>query len=323
MEAERESLVIERLSKTYFARKRGEVAAASEVSFSVSRGEVVALLGPNGAGKTTVIKSVCGIVVPDSGHVTFGGEDLTGRARQAVKYVAAVLEGNRNIYWELSPMENIEFFAGLQGIGGREAREEGTRLLRVLDLEGKRDTPVRKLSHGMKQKVAIACALARRTPVLLLDEPTLGLDVGIAIELRRYLRGLAMDGRAIVVSSHDMGLVERVADRVVVLNRGSVVVEQDLEGLVDLFEMQAYKISVSGGMSEEVGRAITSQVSGVSAEYTGEGGGAIFVRMGESAVLYSLFKCMEGFGLEIVGIDRTRPDLEDVFLQLVDEGEGG
>jgi len=145
----------------------------------VQKSEVVGLLGPNGAGKTTTIKCLAGLIKPTSGEIYLDGIDALRDQKRALGRVAAVLEGNRNIYWRLTPRENLEFFGGLQGLPLRRVRSyiDEHELLELFDLKGKVNTPARKLSRGMQQKLAVACALVKQTEVLLLDEPTLGLDV--------------------------------------------------------------------------------------------------------------------------------------------------
>src|SRR5439155_19125801 len=170
----------------------GPVTAVDDVSFRIDGHEVVGLLGANGAGKTTTIKCLCGLVLPTSGRMFIDGVSIPDHPRAAATKAAVVLEGNRNLYWRMTPRENIDFFAGLQGIDRRSGAVLREELLERFGLTDKARTPARMLSRGMQQKLSLACALARRTPVLLLDEPTLGLDVEISHELRGYLRELAV-----------------------------------------------------------------------------------------------------------------------------------
>jgi ABC-2 type transport system ATP-binding protein len=155
------------------------------VSFSVGEGEMVGLLGPNGAGKTTTIKCILGLVKPDSGRIEVEGVDARLEPRKSAAKLAAVLEGARNTYWRLTVWENIVYFAGIHGIPVSRGGEYFKYLLSVLKLEDQEDVEVRKLSSGYKQKTAVACALAKRTPIVFLDEPTLGLDVEASYDLGR------------------------------------------------------------------------------------------------------------------------------------------
>ncbi|MDW8141809.1 MAG: ABC transporter ATP-binding protein, partial [Candidatus Bipolaricaulota bacterium] len=181
-------LQVKNLTKFYRSRRRGETVAVDNVSFSVSKNEVVGLLGPNGAGKTTTIKSICTILRPTSGEIWVDGADAIRNPRAALERVTAVLEGNRNVYWRLTVRDNLEFFAGLQGQSLRSVRSYIDELIEMFNLKEKVHEQARALSRGMQQKLAVACALVKRTPILLLDEPTLGLDVETSYELRWILK---------------------------------------------------------------------------------------------------------------------------------------
>jgi ABC-2 type transport system ATP-binding protein len=208
------------------------VQAIDGVSFAVAPGEIVGLLGANGAGKTTTIKCVCGLVTPTSGAIAVNGVDGVRARRAAAHHFTAVLEGNRTVYWRLSVRENLEYFAALRGL-----RPRAVRAVTRFGLDAKAETPALQLSRGMQQKLALACAVLPQTPLLMLDEPTLGLDVETSHELRTYLRDLAVrDGRAIVLSSHDMHVVKDICDRVVIINEGRVVADETIDEFYRLFD---------------------------------------------------------------------------------------
>src|SRR5690606_22933995 len=154
--------------------------AVDGISFSVDRGQVVGLLGPNGAGKTTTIKCLCGLIYPDAGSVKVNGVDVSRDRSKALRHISAVLEGNRNLYWRLTPLENLTYFAGNRGVSPHESRKSALELLARFGLADKANTQVNDLSRGMQQKLAIAVALQAGTDLILLDEPTLGLDLDAA-----------------------------------------------------------------------------------------------------------------------------------------------
>jgi len=187
-----DALVVEQLSKVYRQRKK-RVVALDGISFSVEEGEIVGLLGPNGAGKTTAIKCICGLIEPDGGRIEIYREETIHKCYAAARYVAALLEGNRNVYWRLTVRENLAFFAGLMGRGGVAVRREIEELVERFGLSEKANTQARFLSRGIQQKLALACCLIRATPVLLLDEPTLGLDVEASHDLRGFIKQLAAE----------------------------------------------------------------------------------------------------------------------------------
>ena len=305
------------LTKTFRSRSRGEVRAVDGVSFAVRPGEIVGLLGANGAGKTTTIKCILGLVTPTSGAITVDGIDAIGSRRAANGRVTAVLEGNRTVYWRLNVRENLEYFAALRGLRARDVRPTIDELVDRFDLRHKAETPAMQLSRGMQQKLALACAVLPRTPLLLLDEPTLGLDVETSHELRRYLRGLAEDdGRAILLSSHDMHVVREVCDRVVIVNGGRVVADNTVGELLKLFTVRACRVTLSEPLDQATHAGLDATFDVVRAvdDVTVE------VALRDPSEFYRLFDDLRGAGCTIEAIDSVEPDLEEIFLSIVKGG---
>jgi ABC-2 type transport system ATP-binding protein len=307
-------LAVDGLSKSYRSRSRGEVRALEDVSFSVSAGEIVGLLGANGAGKTTAIKSVCGLVTPTAGAIQVNGVDALGSRRVAARHLTAVLEGNRTVYWRLNVRENLEYFAALRGIRVRNARAQIDSLVERFDLTDKAETPAMQLSRGMQQKLALACAVLPGTPLLLLDEPTLGLDVETSHELRGYLRGLAAgDDRAIVLSSHDMQVVRDVCDRVVIINGGRVVADETVDGLMKLFTARSCRIKLAAPAPAVARASLSEEFEGL--RFVDDT--TIEVVLRDSPAFYELFDLLRSSGCEIDAVDSIDPDLEEIFLTIV------
>jgi ABC-2 type transport system ATP-binding protein len=303
------------LTKTY-GEGEGAVRAVDGVDLDVAPGTVVGVLGPNGAGKTTMLKSMLGLVVPSDGSVSIAGVDVHEDPTGAYGHVGAMLEGARNVYWRLSVRENLRFFAGLGGRRPADVRERHDRLLDQLGLAEKADTPVNDLSRGMKQKVSLACTLARDVEVAFLDEPTLGLDVESAVELRRELRRLAdEESMTVVLSSHDMDVVQAVCDRVVVLADGRVVADDTVANLVDAFGTQAYRLRVSGLDADDrdrlVGRYDVTDWT-TSGEET-----RIEATLPDGGALYELMDDLRAAGATPEHVESTSLDLEGAFLELV------
>lgn len=298
--------------------------AVREVSFGVQKGEVVGLLGPNGAGKSTTIKCILGLMEPDQGTVEAFGCDVRRQRRKGMALMSAVLEGSRNVYWRLTPRENLEFFASIQGLHPRTQREYMEHLLDTLRLSDRAHSPVIELSQGMKQKVAIACALARRTPLVFLDEPTLGLDVETSFEMRAILSDLVREeGRTVVLSSHDMKVVEEVCQRVIIIKEGQVVADDHTRNLVSLFRTRAYRLEIHGLVPDGVMGDLNGLVG--RARKTGSGDYTeLEVEISRPEDLYLLLDVLRDSGLLVEGITRDEPDLERAFLRIVrDEERGG
>ncbi|MFC5970197.1 ABC transporter ATP-binding protein [Halomarina salina] len=303
------------LTKTYGDGDE-TVRAVDDLSFDVEPGTVVGVLGPNGAGKTTTLKSMLGLVVPTSGSVSIAGVDVHGDPTAAYAHVGAMLEGARNVYWRLTVRENLEFFASLGGRRPADVRERHDELLDQLHLGEKADTPVNDLSRGMKQKVSLACTLARDVDVAFLDEPTLGLDVESAVELRRELRRLAEeDSMTVVLSSHDMDVVQAVCDRVVVMVDGRVAADDTVENLVEAFGTQAYRLTVSGLPSDARDRLDERYDV---ADWTTVGGQVRFeVTLPDGTAMYDLMDDLRAAGATPDRVEPTALDLEGAFLELV------
>ena len=229
------------LAKTYRRRGRPPIHAVRPLDLEVPRGQIFGFLGPNGAGKTTTIKMLCGLIAPDAGSVRLNGYDVRRQRSGAMRQIGAVLEGTRNVYWRLSAQQNLAYFAGIRGCSPDVARERGERLLRDLDLWERRDDMLYTYSRGMQQKVAIACALVADPPIVLLDEPTLGLDVRSARTVREWVVKLAREqGRTVVLTTHQLDMAQAVCDRVAIMRDGALIANQPTRELLARFRAGAH-----------------------------------------------------------------------------------
>ena len=306
------------VQKQYVKRKTKEVVTAvNDVSFDVHRGEVLGLLGPNGAGKTSTIKMICGLLKPDEGSIFINGLDIQKKRLKALKHISAVLEGNRNLYWRLTVRENLEYFAGNRGYSRKEVAVQIEKLLEQFGLKEKEHELVQGLSRGMQQKLAIAVALLANTEVILLDEPTLGLDVEISYELRESLKKIVKEEhRTIIISSHDMPVVQELCDRTIIINKGTVVVDEKVENLLNLFETKAYSITIGKPLSAAQKKKLTSIFP--MSKYTESSiHPFVEVNLERSEDIYLLFDIFKEEGTPVESIDRSTIDFEQVFLQIV------
>jgi ABC-2 type transport system ATP-binding protein len=309
---------VEDLTKVYGSGDDA-VRAADGVRFDIEEGTAVGLLGPNGAGKTTTIKSLLGLVVPTSGRANVCGVDVAADPSAAYRHVGAMLEGARNTYWRLTVRENLRFFAALSGQRPSAVKERHDELLEQFDLMGKADSPVRDLSRGMQQKVSLASTLARDADVAFLDEPTLGLDVESSIELRRELRRLVdEEGLTVVLSSHDMDVIEHVCDRVIIMSDGEVIADDTVDELLDLFHTQAYEVTVEGRVPADARERLRTRYGAGDFEMLGARERFEAAVTGEE--FYALVDALREAGLTVHEFDAVEPDLEDVFIELTNEG---
>lgn len=311
------TLEIEGLTKVFRRRRKPPVTAVDNLSLTLRAGEVVGLLGPNGAGKTTTIKCALGLVRPTSGKIAIGGHDVRSQYYRAIEHASAVLEGARNIYWRMTPRENVRFFAGLHGLDWRIHRDYGEQLLERFKLRDRASEPVMNLSTGMKQKVAVVCALVKRTELVFLDEPTLGVDVETSLELRGLLRDLAREGRrTIVVSSHDMDVIQDVCQRVVILKAGRVVADDTVDNLLALFRTRAYRLLLSDGLGPELVGRLGAVATDLEVTRRGRQSELNFT-LASADRLYQAIDILREGGAVIETITQKEPDLEEAFLRVV------
>ncbi|MCS7198323.1 MAG: ABC transporter ATP-binding protein [Candidatus Bipolaricaulota bacterium] len=309
-------LVVKNLTKIYRSR-RGDIVAVDNVSFRVYKNEVVGLLGPNGAGKTTIIKSICTILRPTAGEIWVDGADAIRNPRAALEKVAAVLEGNRNVYWRLTVKDNLEFFAGLQGQSLRSVRSYIDELIEMFNLKEKVHEQARALSRGMQQKLAVACALVKRTPILLLDEPTLGLDVETSYELRWILKRMAERGeRTILLSSHDMNVVQDICERVIIINHGRIVVDDKIENLKRLFTASAYRFEIEGHFNQTQEQKLKEQFDLIKISRDSSRT-VIEAELLDGQKVYEIIDVLKENGCRLESVGKQYPDLEEIFLRIV------
>lgn len=205
------------------ATEKKEFKAVDGVNFDIYKGEIFGLLGPNGAGKTTTIKMITGLLRPTSGTVKVMGEDVDKKPLKALGNIGTVLAGDRSIYWKLTARENLEYFAALYGCNRKEAKKRAQNILERLELTEKADELVEKFSTGMKQKVALGKALIPNAPVVLLDEPTLGLDPQSALNLRKIILDIKREGRTVLLTTHYMEEADFLSDRIAIIDNGKII----------------------------------------------------------------------------------------------------
>lgn len=307
------------LRKSYGRGKR-RFEAVRGVSLSILPGQVLAFLGPNGAGKTTTIKMIAGLIRPDAGWVKIAGAN-PHQQPQALKGVGAVLEGNRNLYWRLTPLENLEYFGVLRQMPRRAAKVRAKALLAAFGLEDKSQVPVQKLSRGMQQKIAIAAALIHQPQLLLLDEPTLGLDVESGETVKAFVRKVAASGCAILLTTHQLNVAEELSDRVAIIRQGEIVAEHATQALIKQFSKGTYRIEFEGALSEPKRRAIAALGATLSDHHIhysmndssdANSSNQVFDHR-HSATLYKILSLLDP--LPLVEVRQDRADLTDVFLQ--------
>ncbi|WP_433747512.1 ABC transporter ATP-binding protein [Falsibacillus pallidus] len=234
----------------YFHKNNKSFCAVDNLDLHISPGEIYAFLGPNGAGKTTTIKIIAGLVQADKGNVLINGQD-TAIHKKHLNQMGAVLEGNRNLYWRMTPIENLCYFGGLKGMKGKDAQTYGRQLLTTFGLENKIDTTVQQLSRGMQQKVAICAALIHKPKLLLLDEPTLGLDFEASEKIKELILEVARTGVSILLTTHQLDVAQELADRVGIIRSGKLVLEGRTDDILQQYTKNEYTVTVGNAVSTE------------------------------------------------------------------------
>ncbi len=284
-------------------KRFGNVDALKGVSLTVRSGEILALLGPNGAGKTTLIKVILGLLLPDKGKVLFVGE--TGERPPRGHEFGVLLEGSRNLYMNLSLLENALYFGGIRGLAPGFVQPRFKEWLGRFGLSDRLHASLATLSRGMQQKGALALALTLEPRLLLLDEPTLGLDPVSRREFEEILLELKAGGWGILLTSHDLKTVERVSDRVAFIHKGSLVKKGRTRTLLSERSGEGYVIK----LGEHYGK----QVAQLDPRFVLETSDQV-VFLGSWEELKPFLSELEG---EVLEISRGAPSLETLFIDLV------
>jgi ABC-2 type transport system ATP-binding protein len=223
-------------------KQYGEVTALAGCSFQLERGRMLGFLGPNGAGKTTAMRTVFGLVAPDSGQVSWDGAPITIEQRRRFGYMPE----QRGLYPKMKAQEQLAYLGRLRGMDSAAASESADRWLERLGLSERRMDRVEVLSHGNQQRVQLAAALVHDPELLVMDEPFSGLDPIATETMADILREEAARGKAVVFSSHQLDLVEDICEEVAIINAGKIVVEGDVQELKDAAPIRHLEVQLDG-----------------------------------------------------------------------------
>lgn len=294
-------------------RRYGEIEAVRGVSFAIHEGETYGLLGPNGAGKTTTISMVCGLLRRDAGEVTVDGQRIdTGVV--AAKASIGVVPQDLAIYPDLTARENLDFFGRLYGLGGAMLRERAEACLELVGLADRARERTDRFSGGMKRRLNIAVGLLHRPRLLLLDEPTVGVDPQSRNAILESIAALSREGMAILYTTHYMEEAERLCDRVGIIDGGEIRAEGTRGELVALVGGRGQvRLAVTGDLAAAAaaGRAVPGVAGAAVADDR-----LAFAVDGAGAVLPRLLEAVAASGASVRAVELVEPDLEAVFLHL-------
>jgi ABC-2 type transport system ATP-binding protein len=299
---------VENLSKSF-----GDLRAVDGISFEVRTGEVYGLLGPNGAGKTTTISMITGLLKPDGGRVLYEGTDIAADPI-AVKAQLGVVPQETAVYEDLSARENLSFWAGLYGLAGKDRERAVEEVLERVELTSRAKDRVKDYSGGMKRRLNLALGLVHRPKVVLLDEPTGGIDPQARASILELVRSVAAAGTTVLYTTHYLEEAERLCDRIAIMDHGRILAEgtlDELKAMVGEKEM----VAIRGEFDVDDTRRRLESLEGVEVHQAEPGMLALTVSDGGRGVT-DLLAAVFGGGLPVDGVSIQPPSLNSLFLKL-------
>ncbi|MCI8291153.1 MAG: ABC transporter ATP-binding protein [Clostridia bacterium] len=301
-------------------KKYNNFIAVDDISFKIEEGEVVGFLGPNGAGKSTTMSMITGFIEPTSGKIIVNGYDINQKSKQAKRQIGYMPE-NVPLYPELTVKEFVSYMADLKLVKGRDKKAEIDRVVKLTGLEEVKGKLIRSLSRGYKQRVSLAGALVGNPPILILDEPTVGLDPKQVIEIRNLIKSLGKK-HTILISSHILSEISQMCNKIMIINKGKIL-RIDSTSEIEKQASDSSEVVVTVEDSENKFENIKKNISNISSielveenenekvynvKYTGED------------IRKVLFKECAKEDITIVEMKKKENSLEDAFLKITEEG---
>jgi ABC-2 type transport system ATP-binding protein len=306
-------------SISHLQKRFGDRLAVDDVSFEVREGETIGLLGPNGAGKTTTLSMMSGLAQPDSGSVSFQGRLVQQDASELKRRIGLVPQ-DLALYDELSAWANLELFGGLYGLAGRTLATRADAALALVGLAQRRGDRVKDFSGGMKRRLNIAAALLHDPELILLDEPTVGVDPQSRNAIFDNLEELKRRGKTLVYTTHYMEEAERLCDRIVIIDHGRVIANDTVRGLYKRLPNSAsVELQFDGPTPSDALLASLASLPGIAGASRSDGGVKLETQ-DFAAGLARALDLIAGHGLLVVSVQSGRTTLEDVFIALTGHG---
>lgn len=303
------------------SRQRTEpVVALNNLDLEVRRGEFFSLLGPNGAGKTSLIKTLCTLLLPDGGRCQVAGFDVVKSPLAVRRSIGVSIRGERSVYWKLTGRQNLEYFSKLYGIRGAEAAARVEEVAEVVGLKDRLDDFVERYSMGMKQRLALGASLIHRPQVLLLDEPTIGLDPHGARALRTLLKEelCGRQGVTVLYTTHYMNEAETLSDRLAIIHRGEVVTDGTPSQVrASLGDARVIEL-VARGDGSKIQRALSVLRLVERVVVMSDDGNVSVIRIHTNEPMNSVseFPSDAVPAAQVLSIQLVTPSLEDAFISL-------
>ena len=301
------SLKVEKLTKIYSKKSSKEIKALNNLNLEVKEGEIFGLLGPNGAGKTTFLNIVAGTVIKNSGSVNVWGYDLDKNPRQ-VRSSIGIVPQEVNLDAFFSPKNLLELQAGLYGIKKKERITD--TILKLVSLENQADSYARSLSGGMKRRLLIAKAMVHRPPILVLDEPTAGVDVELRKNLWNNVKELNKKGVTIILTTHAIYEAQEMCDRIAILNKGNLIALDTTENLLNSIKTKKIVFKV-----KKLIKSNLENLNGIKFAYN-PNNQIVVTYERKKHKIDEIIKVVKNANMEIEDISTDEGDLEDVFVNL-------
>lgn len=302
-------VVLDQVSKSF-----GDVTAVDKVSLKIMEGEIFGLLGPNGAGKSTTINMMTGLLTVEKGRIRILGKDIQKNKKEAKANIGIVPQ-DIAIYEDLTSLENVKFFAGLYGLKGRELEDAALEALEFTGLSDRRKEFPKNFSGGMKRRLNIACAIAHKPKLIIMDEPTVGIDPQSRNHILQSVKTLNKMGSTIIYTSHYMEEVEEICSRIAIMDHGKVIALGTCEELKNLINDRDIVMVTVSDPASMVSAEKIREIPGVEAVDISEN----TVKITSAREVANLDRIILYFiknNIAIKGVESKTPDLETVFLSL-------
>lgn len=301
-------------------KKYGDFTAVDSISFKIEKGEIVGFLGQNGAGKTTTMKMITGLIEPTEGEIYINDEKISKKSRKYIGYMPE----NTPLYQELTVKEFINYVAELKGVKREERKNEVEKLIKELGLDDAKNKLIRNISRGYKQRVSLAGALVGNPDILILDEPTVGLDPKQVIEIRNLIKSLRKK-HTVLISSHILSEINQMCQKVIIINKGKIVAIDTPANLENKMNKNSIILTIEDPNNniEKIKEKVPdiTQIKLNKKLEDGKKEYEIFVK-GEADIRKNLFEILPKENITIIELKNSEISLEEAFINLVDS-EGG
>ncbi|MFY9286609.1 MAG: ABC transporter ATP-binding protein [Tissierellaceae bacterium] len=303
---------------TNLKKAYGDFYAVNDISFEIQAGEIFGFLGPNGAGKTSTINILIGLSRPSGGQIEIHGIDVIKETKKA-QSIIGVVPDESNLYDEMNGFDNLCFCASLYGIGKEEREKRAKDLLKLFELDGVAERPFKHYSKGMRRKLTIAAGIIHNPKILFLDEPTTGIDVESAMQIRDLILALKKEGKTIFLTTHYLEEAERVCDRIAFIVKGKIVKISTVSELMEEASPDyRIKLKVSGNL-HSIRDKLDNEFDDARMEILDETS-CLFISK-EELSLYPIIESLNKKGIAVYEAKEIKPSLEDIFVKITGIGK--